>query len=513
MGTRYELRATLSVAAIVLIGFLMTGCGGGSGPRPGAQQNSTTPRPVTTGTGQLTVAVTDIDGRPLAGATVMVRVFGSTLDSVSTGANGVATVDSVPARVEVGAYHEFAGLGWSRPVEVAQDGMTYFEISLEPYRRRPAAALLPVSIQAGSVSDDRSELTLQVEVVASAAAPFPVAQYGDNSESSTPSLSLTLMPRNSSESHFVCSVWLDRTRTTPTCGDFLSLDPFTVSVLEFDYDATGSVPILAEQGPADSAMLLLDESGRVSELDPFGSRSFAARRFITRAVTPAEPQNLSIAAFAGDGRDPPAVALLPEQPLWLPLGSGSAYSSDRSILDAALDMMEPLVGGAAPVFAALGGALAVTASEAPPGNGAIVALLGGGDQSGLSESERRSALTSLQQQRDAAGVQAILIAAASPSQAAERLAIAEVAAALRAPAVSLGLGETWGTGLFSAWDLAADLSHGLPLPSMTGVFRVKASEPDAFPAGEMLYGGVVLDSDQCPMGCGTFPLDFAVMIP
>ncbi len=110
-----------------------------------------------------------------------------------------------------------------------------------------------------------------------------------------------------------------------------------------------------------------------------------------------------------------------------------------------------------------------------------------------------------------------LISAAPGAQRSERLALAELSAALRAPAVSLGVYydsndlSGWAAGSFAALDLAADLIDGFPLPALSAVFHVKADEP--FAAGALLYGAVYVESESCPMGCSEIPLEFAVEIP
>jgi hypothetical protein len=138
----------------------------------------------------------------------------------------------------------------------------------------------------------------------------------------------------------------------------------------------------------------------------------------------------------------------------------------------------------------------------------------------MTEAARRSALGALRQQRDTAGIQLVLIAGAPGSGPAERFAVADLAAVLRAPSISLGFrsssknsGQTWAAGSFAAWDLAADLIRGLPLPTLSAAFRIKAKPPILFAAGATLYGVIYVETDSCPMGCAEFPLEFAVEIP
>jgi hypothetical protein len=512
-------RATTLLAAAVLISVLLSACGGSS-PQPSGlptlDPGSPPPRP--TGTGTLTVSVADSEGRPLADASVTVfnTTQTGTVGNMRTSSTGMATFNAVPAAARVSVIHEFGAYYQQNNVAVSQQGSTFLAVTLQAGRPRPTVALLPVSIAPGSVSADRSELTLEVTVVASAAAPFAPAGPSDYSPAATPAMALafddwTLYGGRE------CYVWLDRTRTVPSCEPWG--DRYAVAIEEFTYDAAGSVPRLAAPGPAASAMLVMDQSARVSRLDPGARRSFAARQLIARAVTGSAPQTLSVAGFAGGGN---GAAALPEQPLWVPRGSGTVFSTDRAALEAAVGVLEPLVGGSAPVFDALEAAFTLTATNAPPGNRSVIALLGGGDGGARSDSARREELAALRRQRDDAGIQAIVIAAAPDEQRGEHLALADLAAALRAPAISLGVSmqtgsgfysQTWTAGLYAALDLAADLVNGSPLPSLSAAFRVKANQPNAFPAGATLRGAIFIESDICPMGCWEIPLEFAVEIP
>lgn len=507
-----------SLLALLLAAAAISGCGGGSDSNPNAQPPSVSPgtpvaeqTPPVTGTGTLTVAVTDVEGSPLADAYVDVfnRNQTATVGSWRTGRNGTVSIGSLPAVVRVYVRHEFGVPSVHDDTAVAQQGSTLLPVILQADRPRPTVALLPVSIKPGSVSVDRSELTLEVTLVASSAAPFTTAGYGDYSPESTPSLGLALGQWDDDQRQ--CFVWLDRTRTEPSCGaPWGSESPYTVSVERFTYDRNGTVPQLGTQGPARSALLLMDQSRRVAELDPVARRSFALRQFIKRATDWAQPEGLSLAGFAGSDNN--SASALPSQPLWLPLGAGSPFSTDGAVLKSAVGMLEPYVGGTAPVFEALQAAITVAAASPPSGNRAVVAMLGGGDDRDMSEVARRSALAALRQNRDASGIQSVLIVGA-PTRSTERLALANLAAALHAPAISLGVEQTWAAGSFAAFDLAADLIGGLPLPTLSATFRVKAKSPAAFSAGTTLYGVVYVESDTCPMGCWEIPLEFAVEIP
>ena len=261
------------------------------------------------------------------------------IGSWRTGSNGTVSIGSVPAVVLVYVSHEFGVPSRNDDVAVAQQGSTPLSVIMQADRPRPTVALLPVSIKPGSVSDDRSELTLEVTLVASAAAPFAPAGYGDYSPESTPALGLALGQWDK-DAQRQCFVWLDRKRTEPSCGTPWGGDsPYTVSVERFTYDKNGTVPQVGAQGPARSALLLMDHSRRVAEFDPGARRSFALRYFIKRAIDRAQPESLSLRGFAGTNNS--TSSTLPSQPLWLPLGAGSPFSTDGAVLKSAVDMLEP----------------------------------------------------------------------------------------------------------------------------------------------------------------------------
>ena len=160
----------------------------------------------------------------------------ATVGSGRTGSNGTVSIGSVPAVVRVYVSHEFGVPSRNDDVAVATQGRTLLSVIMPAGRPRPTVALLPVSIKPGSVSDDRSELTLEVTLVASSAAPFTPAGYGDYSSQSTPALGLALGQWDKDEQR-QCFVWLDRIRTEPSCGTpWGSESPYTVSVERFTYD-------------------------------------------------------------------------------------------------------------------------------------------------------------------------------------------------------------------------------------------------------------------------------------
>jgi hypothetical protein len=449
------------------------------------------------------VAVTDPDGEPLANATVTVY-DGQQTASVGTAdsdQNGMVTIGAVPSAALVTVSHP---LGYSR-IEVAdvrQTGSTALIAIVQP-AFPVTAALLPVTVPAASISVDRTELDLQVSIVASAAGHFVPSSYGIYHGTQEPTPYLRLGD---------CTIWLDSSRVAPNCG--YETDGH-VTALQFAYDPIGTPTLPAAQGPY-SVLLLLDQSLRAADYDPYVLRTFAAKHFIRRARAGVQPDLIAVAGFAGRGGDTSRPPLLQHLPLWAAPHAGTVFSADRSAQEAAVDSLVPLVGGTAPVFDALSAALTLTAAQAPAtGRRAIVALLGGGDDSGRSESQRQAALASLRQQQADTGIQVVLIAGRLDEDSVERKNLAELAAALRAPMIYAGYPRDWrwyGDGLYSALDLAADLLAGAALPSVAAAFRMKSDQPGGFQSGPTLHGTLWIESDVCPMGCWELPLEFAVDI-
>jgi len=495
-----------SVVALLCLAAMLASCSGdgGSPTYPGGSGTPSTsaPPPVAAGTGSLTVLVTDPDGNPLANA--LVTVFNSRQTAIvgtaDSDRNGLVTINAVPSAALVYVDHP---LGHCR-IEIAdvrQAGSTALIAIVQP-ASPVTVALLPVTAPAASISADRTELELHVSIVASEKARFEPSSFGSYAASQpTPYLRLD-----------DCMVWLDSLRTTPTC---VYKSSGRVTATGFSFDPVGVPAPPAARGPY-SALLLLDQSRRVADYDPYGLRTFAAKHFIRRARSGVQTDLIAVAGFAGPGGDTSRPPLLQHLPLWAPPQAATVFTADRFAQEAAVDSLEPLVGGTAPVFDALGAALTLTAAQAPAtGRRAIVALLGGGDDTGLSESQRQAALDSLRQQQADTGIQVVLIAGRLNEGSVERKNLAELAAALRAPIIYSGYPKDWrekGDGLYSALDLAADLLAGSALPSVEAVFRMKSDQPGGFQSGPPLHGTLWIESDLCPMGCAELPLEFAVDI-
>lgn len=494
------------VVALLCLAAVLASCGGDNGnptnPRESGTPGPSAPMPAAPPTGSLTVTVTDPDGKPLADAVVTVYNGQQTalVGTADSDQNGMVTIKAVPSSALVYVHHP---LGDSRLeiADVQQAGSTTLTAMVQP-ASPVTVALLPVTVPAASISADRTELELHVSIVASEKARFEPSSYGSYAASQpTPLLRLD-----------DCVVWLDSLRTTPGC---VYESSGRVTATDFSFDPVGIPAPSAARGPY-SALLLLDQSRRVVDYDPYGLRTLAAKHFIRRARPGVQADLIAVAGFAGPGGDTSRPPLLQHLPLWAPAQAAPVFTADRVAQEAAVDSLEPLVGGTAPVFDALAAALTLTAAQAPAtARRAIVALLGGDDDGGLSESQRQVALASLRQQQADTGIQVVLIAGRLDEDSVERKNLAELASALRAPIIHAGYPRNWREnrdGLYSALDLASDILAGSALPSVEAVFRMKSGQPGGFQSGSALHGTLWVESDLCPMGCGELPLEFAVDI-
>jgi hypothetical protein len=284
--------------------------------------------------------------------------------------------------------------------------------------------------------------------------------------------------------------------------------PYAATVTQFNFDPQ-HVPDGAA-GQSTATLLLLDQSARIKVRNPpehVATRRSAAQHFgwsVWRNLDGPLFHQVAVAGFAGPGGDPALPLRLPATPVWAPQG-GPAFSAEAPVLESAIDTLVPLVGGSAPVFEALQAAISATASHVPASRRAVVAWLGGGDESGLSAQQQQQVLAALRQQQTDTGVQVMLIDNGNPD-AAQLAAITELASALRAPRIR---GEASG-----AAELAARLLSGGKVPVLNIVFRLQAP-PGTFQAGTKLHGMLsAVDRYEGPIGgWAEIYLPFAAEIP
>jgi hypothetical protein len=373
---------------------------------------------------------------------------------------------------------------------------------------------------AGSVSADRRELALRVTIVASPKGELQFAHDGWGGTSLYVGVSLDVSRSDTQrDCHLVYNYWADPAFACSTWGNPVH----SVTATEFSYAPQRRAPLQTDPGASPSTLLLVDQSQRMAQFTTATARSFAVRQLSDRLILDtATPRAMAIAGFAGEAggaggaSNPPS---LPSVPLWLPRGAGATFSSDATLVESDIGILESLSGGSSPIFDALEAAIGIATDQAPAGGRTVVAVISGDDQTALTDAQRATKLSALRQQRLDGGVQTILITAFAPYDIADSLAVAELADTLGAPTISTGLIDPRHDdtapehGLFAAVDLAADLLAGADMPTLSATLRVRAPAAGAFVAGSKLHGVLFLESDICPVGCQELSLPFAVRIP
>jgi hypothetical protein len=475
------------IAAIGLLAWMLAGCGSGDAGRgpvnaappdpvpisPQSPQTPPTPQTPQPATGKLLVSMTYPDGTAASGMWVQLSRAGWSNRAV-TDPDGVAAFREVPEAVNVavtsplgfGDWGEQGAYIYQGEVVVAQTGSTAYSVSL-PYAS--AMAVFPASIAPADLNEDRSELDLHV--VMAFPAQLDVAGF-----------------------HlFLCY---------PTCSaQRVDAGGTPVEVrLRQTEKSVGQLPkptAVVSSEPY-SALLLLDQGRRIAE-DDLGRWNFpAARNFISSARA---GDQVALAGFAGSDAKPASPPLLPRLPMWI----AAPFTVDRLTLKSAAADLTPMVGGSSPVLDALHEATDAIGQQGAAGQRYLVALTGGGDESGLDDSQWLIRARSLRQKQASQGIRSIIVPADSrPSWYTysknatggvteyghsnnRRLdELARLAAMLDAPLVySTGTPGTAAGLQFGQLAMAADLLAGRALRYEVDI-RVIAASAGAFTSGSTL---------------------------
>ncbi len=489
--------------ARTVVACVLTACGGGgddsgtagmgASGQPGSASTAGSGRP-----GLLAVTVTTQDGEPLAEAEVAAlgtsQVWAQKADS-----SGKATL-SLPASstVRVSVSHP---LGHATTETLSVPGGSTIDVSIAvPPAIAFASVLLPVNLQPSAISADRKSADFGFSIFSRA---FTQSSY----KTPGPLALDTPLVRLGD-----CVVWLDSVRTKPDCSQW---SDGTVNVTSFEFSAAGRRVYPESPAPL-ATVLLLDQSNRAMDYDPWSLRRLAAQWFIHRARNGPITDLVAVAGFAGPDAGGMSAPTLPLTPLWLPAG-GFSTTADRAGALEAVKALVPRIGGGAPLFDALDASIRLLSSSSPAtARRTIVAIVGGGDSGALSADQRQRRLASLRQLQQDANVEIILIPGELPEKSPERPLLAEIAEALHAPQIFAGLPKGWASwpnGLHTAMNIAADMLTGVPLQTIDVVFRLPARDPAGFVAGSRYEGSLAVESDFCPMGCAEPPMNFSVVIP
>jgi hypothetical protein len=456
------------------------------------------------GTGTATVLVTDPEGGPLFNASVSVldewnRRY---LPAEFTGADGTVTIRGAPNWLRISVTH---GLGYrqSESFRMEPGGSVRIAVTIDP-RDLVSVAMLPARIPAASVSGDRTELTVQLTLVADSSMGFQPSSYG--SPSATPMVRVG-----------DCWTWLEPGETQPACQYAAPANVATVS-LRYQPGAVAWSGVTAQR----SALLLLDQGTRSAHYDPDRVRWFAAGRMLQRIAAQATPGGTPQLTFAGftSTAGGSFVPLQLPAPAWNELDPAGAFLAEPVQQRTTLNSLQSMGGGLAPLVPALQAATDLMATSAPAGSRALVILTGGADAvSGTIEQQDQALATRVAPAQRAAGIRTLLVAGQLPEASPERARLAQMAALLDAPLIFSGYPANWRPefnpfdGLHTAMALAADITGGAALPTLEAAFRLRTDAARPFVSGALLEGTVYIESDLCPMGCAEIPLAFAARIP
>ena len=523
----------------LLLGFgvLLASCGGGDGTGGGSQAGAPSQPALPVPTGSLKVTVTDPDGRLLEGATVSLELNRGSPVEKKTDQSGQAIFSAVPERALVNVNHP---LGYGRvDVSVAQSGTTMSSVVLDPESGSPLA-LFPATVSRASLSADRSELELHLILAGSARTAYPFYVWAEQDfpdpEVIQPGEVLRLGPiLRFGDCTFQAKVWKARPGGMPDCyrkpypsTRRVAQRDYAVISVQYEYQIAGKPLPATGPGPR-STLLLLDQGERAlqnldaTRLDPAYDRvhaaymqNFTARHFIDLAIDEPQSNQVAIAGFAGSGAGATTLPLLPSLPLW-----STTFSSDRTSLKNAAHDLESRFGGTSPVIAALQSAMAFTAEQVSPSSQrAVVALLGGIDDSGLTEQQRSAGLSALRGLREGAAIQTVLVA---PQEVVMRqgwdlvegkqsTGLADIAAQVTAPLIFNP--DTWpASGLYAPSLLAADIVAGKALPTIDVVYRLQANQPGGFPPGSTIADTLVLVAGDPDWGYWEVPMPFTFEVP
>lgn len=487
-------RRHLTSIALTALVVLLPGCSGHTYPDPagtGGGGNPTTPQPLRA----LEVQVTGPGGIPLAGAEVRVSTsrYSPGLTRISDAA-GMARFDAVSPTFVISASHSF-GYHFADAAVIPDNAPYQARLA---HHKQTTVALLPARVISGSVSADRRQLDLAFTLVASASQPLAPASYATTS--AMPYIALGN-----------CWLWLEHAQEIPACR-FAA--PEATTVVSYAYDPTGA-PAWPDATSPFSATLLLDQAQRAADYDPHGLRWLAARHFRQQLAGGAS----SITGLAGNSTTPAWAPLILPPPAWNETPSPAAFAADPVLQQSALENLRTTGGGTSPVLEALAMVRQLLVAHAPAGRKSLVAVLGGGDESTMTQMQRQAVLDQLGQEFAAGALTTVIVASRLAEDSPARQQLAEIATALQAPLVIAGKPANWleeyadSDGLYQALELAAEIVSGAPLPTLNVIFRLRRDTGAPFESGTMLRGTVNVESELCPMGCAELPLPFAARIP
>lgn len=493
-GCRWAAR----VGALVVAANL-SGCGGGGGgDAPSGEPPPSSSPPPAGDTGSIRVKVTDALGEIVASANV--SVLAASISSV-TGPDGTVLLDGVrTGEARICAYSASRGSTCTAPGQVMVEKDKIVDLSLQLEWESTAAAVLSATVDPGGVSaDGRSlDVTLRVAVVGPV---FDGSWFVDgpgwdynrlivlDCGARTGDELVQLGPR--------CIRGVDGRDTSYSSGRVIDLgtvkavenppDPWAVGLL-IDQSNAGRFPVWLSNGP-----------------DLFAAKVLSDR------LLPATP--LFLAGFASDEPSGNA-SLLPRRPVtFFPVESPAFLTSKAGALGV-LDNLSALVGGGAPLYAAIAEAVDFMAARSPSDRQRALVVLADGVDTSCGTPARCAALRRdiIDRARDAS-VQLFVVAEAGaclpdyegcgkyPANTESALLLA------REGGFPIAVGNADGLELARQW-----LSGSMTVQDIR--LRLTSDSAGAFAPGATVMGAFTgANASQCPMGCRIHVLSFSVEVP
>ncbi len=457
--------------------LMLVACGGGGGTNAANTANTPPPNSVRpTDSGSVVVIAKDVFGNPIRGALISVNdeLLGVAQERESD-ATGRATFTGVAAGT-VGAVVSSRNphfWGYSSG-DLRVNERLEIEVVPRPYTT-PLYGVTPAVVEPGGVSLDGRSLEFRLSLM-------QVSSFNDWGD-----LDVSLqrcVPEHSNDQptfHADCIGG-----PSGFDGAYAVVESMSSTRTTFDKGATPH-PY--------TATLLLDQSRRVGDSDPWDRRLFGVKYFITRLAS----DSLLLAAFAADNASTGERAQLTDRPATV-----ISTNADTSLFPT-VDALATLEGGASPLYAAIDAMLDVVAKTPPvPGRTrSIVVLTDGHDDTCGAADTCRAARQLVTNKNNAAGIEIVTVALPGGS-ADDRRSLTELTAA--------NLGRAfWMSDADQALllgELPSILSDRIERAELR--FRIEADAVGTFASGRTVYA--TLELEVCPWDCSieTFPI--AVLI-
>ena len=474
-------RRVFGVAILeTLLLAVLAACGGSSGGSSGTDvANAPRPKSVAptapTGSGTVVVIAKDVFGNPIRGAAISLNSNGVNQDRGSD-ATGRATFTGIAEGVFGAIVSTNNPQFWGHSSgDVHANERLEIEVVARPYTT-PLYGVTPAVVEPGGVSLDGRSLEFRLSLM-------QVSSFNDWGD-----LDVSLQR---------CVP--DASNDQPTFHADCIGGPSGFDRAYAVVESMSSTRATFDKGGTPhpyTATLLLDQSRRVVDSDPWDRRLFGIKHFISRLAS----DSLLLAAFADDNTSTGERAELNNRPVTV-----ISPNADASMFPA-IDELATLEGGASPLYAAIDAMLDVTAKK-PPVSGqtrSIVVLTDGHDDACGTADTCRAARQFVTTKNNASGIEIVTVALPGGT-ADDRRNLTELAAA--------NLGRAfWMDDVDQArllGELPSILSDRIERAELS--FRIEADVVGTFASGRTVYA--TLELEVCPWDCFIETIPIAVVIP